>query len=163
MDFQRMVKLNEEYEPLRSHAISIAKTLKGAGFICTWGFFAQHSVKQGEEWFFEHYPIPVIGVESICEIGLDIPHTFVECKMKREEALAFDFSRLSSYQFEVYGVQDYLSSDFYNAQLTIADIHKRISQSMESEIGICLYLKPLAGIEELIAAIHLLKSFETYT
>ena len=156
MDTKRMQILNNEYEPLRIHTHNLLKALKKSGFECEWGYFAQHSVRDGDEWFFEHYPIPVIMIKNICEIGFDISQTFIEFKLKREAAVAFDFSRFDGFSFEVYGATDYLN-DFYNASQEIHDIHARIEKSDEKEIGVSLLFGYLESVENLVKAVNQLK------
>jgi hypothetical protein len=151
-----MQALNSEYEPLRMHTHAAVKALRNSGFECEWGYFAQHSVRNGTEWFFEHYPIPVITVGNICEIGFDLSQTFVECKLKRNVALAFDFSRLSAFTFEVYGITDYLN-DFYTVGQDIQDIHVKIERSAEKEIGVSLLFGYLESVENLFMAVNTFK------
>jgi hypothetical protein len=156
MDIKRMQVLNSAYEPLRTHTHTLLKALTNSGFEYEWGYFAQHSVRNGSEWFLEHYPIPVITVKNICEIGFDISRTFIEYKFKREDAIAFDFSRFYGFTFEVYGITDYLN-DFYNAGQDINDIHAKIENSDEKEIGVSLLFGYLESIENLMKAVNKLK------
>ena len=156
MDTKRMQVLNSEYEPLRTHTHNMLKALTNSGFECEWGYFAQHSVRNGNEWFFEHYPIPVITIKNVCEIGFDINQTFIECKLKRNDSIAFDFSQFYGFTFEVYGVTDYLN-DFYNAGQDINDIHAKIEKSDEKEIGVSLLFGYLESVENLMKAVNKLK------
>ncbi|HZU87274.1 MAG TPA: DUF3201 domain-containing protein, partial [Anaerolineaceae bacterium] len=113
---ERIQDLNRVYQPVYEQMKSILKELKAQGYPCEWGFYNQHSIKQAGTWVLEYYPIPVITVKDVCEIGLDMDHTFIECKLKREMALAFDFSFFNKYKYEVYGIEDFLN-DFYNETL----------------------------------------------
>jgi hypothetical protein len=156
MDTKRMQVLNSEYEPLRTHTRNMVKALTSSGFECEWGYFAQHSVRNGDEWFFEHYPIPVITVKNVCEIGFDLDQTFIECKLKRDAAIVFDFTRFYGFTFEVYGLTDYLH-DFYNADQDIKDIHAKINKSDEKEIGVSLLFGYLESVEDIIQTVKKLK------
>ena len=156
-----MQALNKEYEPLRAHTHAVVKALKNSGFECEWGYFAQHSVRNGSEWFFEHYPIPVITIKNICEIGFDIPETFIEFKLKREHAIAFDFSHLTGFRFDVYGVNDYLN-DIYHSGQDIHDIAAKIEKSDELEIGISLLFGYLESVENLMEAVNRVKEIVTF-
>lgn len=49
-----------------------------------WGYYKQHSVKINDEWITKEYPIPVISVEHIGDIGIDIDHIFLEIVLTRE-------------------------------------------------------------------------------
>jgi hypothetical protein len=161
MDTNRMQVLNEEYEPLRAHTHAMVKALKKSGFEYEWGFFAQHSVRNGSEWFFEHYPIPVITVKNVCEIGFDIPETFIEFKLKREHAIAFDFSRLQDCRFDIYGINDYLN-DIYHIGQDIRDIHAKIEKCDDLEIGISLLFGYLEPVENLMQAVNRVKEIVTF-
>lgn len=152
MDTRRMEILNREYEPLRSHTHKMLKALTAAGLEYEWGYFAQHTVRNGEEWFFEHYPIPVITVRGMGEIGFDLNQTFVEFKMDRVKALSFDFTQLKGFAFEVYGIQEYLN-DFYNARQSIQEIHDKIRGSDEEEVGVSLLFGYLEPVENILTAI----------
>lgn len=110
----------------------------------------------------EHFPIPVITVEDICDIGVDLAHIFIEGKLKRECALKFDFSLLKEYRFEVYGVQDYLN-DFYNASLSIEGIKDRILSSNEAEIGVSLFISHEGAIENILSILGTLKRCGFYS
>jgi hypothetical protein len=156
MDTKRMQVLNAEYEPLRTHTRNMVKALTSSGYECEWGYFAQHSVRNGDEWFFEHYPIPVITVKNVCELGFDLDQTFIEFKLKRDAAIAFDFTRFNGFTFEVYGLADYLN-DFYNADQDIKDIHAKIGKSDEKEIGVSLLFGYLESVEHLMQAVKKLK------
>jgi hypothetical protein len=156
----RMQVLNKEYKPLRLHTHQVLKALTELGFEHEWGYFAQHSVRNGSEWFFEHYPIPVITIRDICEIGFDLSQTFLECKVSREEALEFDFKRLQGFNFEVYGIKEYLN-DFYNAKQDIEDIHGKIDKSDEQEIGISLLFGYMESVETIINAVGSLQQIIT--
>lgn len=147
-----MQVLNQAYEPLRTHTHHMLKALTNSGFECEWGYFAQHSVRNGNEWFLEHYPIPVITIKNVCEIGFDICQTFIECKLKRDDAIAFDFTQFYGFTFEVYGLTDYLN-DFYNAAQDIHDIHAKIEKSDEKEIGVSLLFDHLEPVENLMKAV----------
>lgn len=151
-----MQVLNKEYEPLRTHTRAMLKALAQSGFACEWGYFAQHSVRNGDEWFFEHYPIPVITIKDVCEIGFDLNQTFLECKLKRETALAFDFTRFQDFIFEVYGITDYLN-DFYHAGLDVHAIRAKIESSEETEIGVSLLFGYLEPVETLLLAVKKVK------
>jgi hypothetical protein len=138
------------------HTHKVLKVLTELGFEHEWGYFAQHSVRDGDKWFFEHYPIPVITIRDICEIGFDLSQTFIECKVKTEEALKFDFKQLKGFNFEVYGVKEYLN-DFYNAKQDIKDIHEKIDKSDEQEIGISLLFGYMESVENIVSAVNSLE------
>ena len=127
--------LNAIYQPIYNYTKLLLLELRTVGYICEWHFFNNHSTQKSKEWITEYYPIPVITIKNICDVGLDIDRTFIECKIKRKEAINFDWTVFLTTSFEVYGVNDYLI-DFYNASLSSETISQKINQSNEQEIAV---------------------------
>ena len=134
----KLKTLNEIYIEINQKKKELIHFLKENGFQYRCGYYNQHSVKVDEEWITEEYPIPVISIEDIGDLGIDINHIFLEIVVTKEQALAFDFEKFKPYRFEVYGVENFLS-DFYNATLPLQDIHERIRISNEDSIGISFF------------------------
>ena len=153
--------LNDIYKPIYEYLQSLLKALKKSDYDYEWRFYNNHSIKKDNQWHLEYYPIPVVTVKDICDIGIDISHIFIEGKMKKEKAIGFDWKLISDYKFQVYGVEDYLN-DFYNSSLKIDDITERIIQSNESEIGIEFYFRYLEEINIILELIKKLESMGTY-
>lgn len=151
--------LNDLYKPIYEYYL--LKALKELDYSYEWKFCNNHSIRKDNEWILEYYPILVVTVKDICDIGIDINHTFIECKMKKGKAIGFDWNLISDYKFEVYGVEDYLN-DFYNSSLEINDITERIIQSNESEIGIEFEFRYLEEKSILLELIKKLESMGTY-
>ena len=80
------------------------------------------------------YPVPVISVKGYCDIEISFDRITVSTKMKRKTALAYSYDKIMKYDYEAYGVEDYLS-DFYHAGLTVQDLKDNIAKSDEKEIG----------------------------
>ena len=154
--------LNNIYEPLNECKTKIINYLNLNRYSYKWGYYSGHYVKSNNKWLLEHFPIPVITVEDICDIRVDLAHIFIEGKLKRECALKFDFSLLKEYRFEVYGVQDYLN-DFYNAGLSIEGIKDRILSSNEAEIGVSLFISHEGAIENILSILGTLKRCGFYS
>lgn len=152
MNIEKFGLLNSIYKPLQEGVKSIVNKLKSNNYECEWGYFGQHYVRSNDEWLLEHFPIPVIDVNSICEIGIDLEHIFIEYKILRQTALNYDFNKLTKYKFEVYGVENYLN-DFYNANMSLCDIRSRISESEEKEIGISIFLDIDTCLEDIFAIV----------
>ena len=53
--------------------------------------------------------------------------------MKRRTALEYSYDKIVQYEFEAYGVEDYLA-DFYHAGQTVQDLKDNIAKSDEEEI-----------------------------
>ena len=140
--------LNEIYVKINKKKKELIQALKEKGISYRWGYYSQHSVKINEEWITEEYPIPVITIDHISDLGIDIPHIFLEIAITREQALKFDYHKLESYPFEVYGMENYLN-DFYNTSLSFTEIKDRIQKSSEVSIGISVFFsvdEPASGI-----------------
>lgn len=92
-----------------------------------------HKVEDGN-WTREAYPIPVIGVKGFCDIEVQPDHISVSTKLKRSTALNYSFVKFAEYDFEAYGVEDYLA-DFYHPGQTIEELKENIRACQEQEIG----------------------------
>jgi hypothetical protein len=158
---QRMQMLNDIYKPVYQYLKCLLKTLKESGYDYEWGFYNNHSIREENQWVLEYYPIPVVTIKDICDIGIDMNHIFVECKVKKEKAIGFHWNIISDYKFEVYGVEDYLN-DFYNSSLTLDDISARIRQSNEKEVGIAFEFGYLEERSNLLEVVKKLESMGTY-
>ena len=60
----------------------------------------------------DYYPIPVISIKGYCDIEIEIDEITISTKLKYNDALNFDYSKIMHYDFEMYGVKDYLK-DYY--------------------------------------------------
>lgn len=88
----------------------------------------------GGEWHRESYPIPVVSVTGYCDIEISFEKISVSTKLKRDAALEYSFEKFAGYEFEAYGVEDYLA-DFYHAGQTIQEMKAHIRACKETEIG----------------------------
>jgi hypothetical protein len=139
-------KLNEIYESLYHRAMTIYNLMKLKGISVEWGWYAFHESKINHEYVTNFYPIPFITVKGICNIVIELNSISIESKISRE-AFSFDFG-IIPFKFEVYGIEDYLN-DFHNDKTDIKNIHNRILDSNENEVGIT-FLFGLDVIPEVI-------------
>lgn len=154
--------LNNAYKKLNDILVEFQGKLKSQNINYTWGFYNNHSIKDNNgNWVTEYFPIPVITIDSLCDIGIDLDFIFVETKMERERAITFDFSSFLPYKFEVYGVCEYLS-DFYNDSMDINNIGHEIEQSKENQIGISFFFKQDCHVDDIMELIYMLKSINTF-
>ena len=99
------------------------------------GWYSGHYHKMEDgNWTREAYPIPVIGVKGFCDIEVQPDHISVSTKLKRSSALNYSFVKFAEYDFEAYGVEDYLA-DFYPPGQTIEELKENIRACQEREIG----------------------------
>lgn len=125
-------KLNEIYAPVIRRAQSISAALSARGFAHKTEFHNGHFIKDGADFVEELFPIPVIGVEGLCDVEIQPDCVEVTSKLSREQAMKFDYTTLRG-DFEIYGVENYLD-DFYNKDMSTDGIADRIARSDESEI-----------------------------
>lgn len=150
--------LNKLYEPLHKYKTALIKKLTNLNFKIEWGYYALHSFRHNNSYVEEYYPIPVITIEGICDIGIDVNWIFIEGKLARRRAIEFNFSLLKDYNFEVYGINDYLT-DFYNETLCLNCINDRIKNSKEQEIGVSVYFNKNEPYSTLIDVIKKYKEW----
>lgn len=76
----------------------------------------------------------MISVKGFCDIEIQFDKISVSTKLKRDVALSYSFEKFSGYEFEAYGVEDYLA-DFYHAGQTIQEMKENIRVCDERGIG----------------------------
>ena len=130
-------ELNELYRELenRMHKIVAPFTSLHKGFNFSCGYYSGRYHKNAEgRYVMDFFPIPVITVNGLCDIEIDLDKVSVSTKLKREVALNYSYEKLSDYEFEAYGVDGYLD-DFYVKGNTYAELVENITRSKEKEIG----------------------------
>ena len=156
MDLNLFNHLNDIYKPILEKADEISRELQESGYTAKIDFYNNHSVKIDGSLVTESFPIPVITIKGIGDIGIDIDSVWFEAVLPKEKALALDYSSIAKrYRFEVYGSQDYLS-DIYNEQVAISDIVPGIENSTESDFCIQFYLNQSVAASDIIIIIRLL-------
>lgn len=111
-----------------------------------------------EDWEQELYPIPLLSLAGVCDIGLDVSRTFIEARLARKEALAMDWQLFSAYEAEVYGSKDcFLDFAAPARALPFSGLAEKLLQSSEEEVCLCLTLPALTPPEVLLQAVVLLE------
>jgi hypothetical protein len=160
---KEMDTLNRVYEPLCTKAKSLMVYLQHEiqeRYPVKFGFFNQHYVRTDSDWFMEYYPIPVVTVADLCDIGFDLHNIFIEFFLPRIIAASVDFNRLASYHFEVYGAENYLE-DYYNKEMSIHELKEKLQKSSEENVGITIFLSADTDNQLLIELINLVKSYKS--
>jgi hypothetical protein len=120
-------QLNTVYKPMCEKSREICEVLQNKGYKISSGFYNKHSKKIDGEFSTEFFPIPVISIENIGDVGIDIDETWLEVVMSKEKAVDFDYSRIGEkYKFELYGMK-------ITTTLNIETLHFSITCLM----GIC--------------------------
>lgn len=132
--------LNSIYKPLCDKSAEIYQALKDAEYQVTCQFHNNHSVKRNNDFATEYFPIPVISIENLGDIGVDINSVWFEVVLPKEKAIKLDYANIANrYRVEIYGSDNFLC-DLYNEQIDVSKIVSNISNSSEINICILFYL-----------------------
>ena len=135
MDKELLNKLNTVYYQLEIKQAEITHALFHRIFELESGWYNGHYHKNdNDNWIRESYPIPVIGVKGLCDIEIQFDKISISTKLKRNSAMIYSFEKFDGYEFEAYGVEDYLA-DFYHMGQTLQEMKDSISTCDEKEIG----------------------------
>lgn len=157
MDKELLNALNTAYYRLEMKQAEIVYALFHRIFELESGWYNGHYHKGDDgNWFRESYPIPVIGVKGFCDIEIQFDQISVSTKLKRNTALAYSFEKFSGYEFEAYGVENYLA-DFYHAGQTIQEMKENIRTCDEKEIGFSFVFPFDAAGKEIFEFVKLLR------
>ncbi|MBE5951221.1 MAG: hypothetical protein E7260_06445 [Lachnospiraceae bacterium] len=152
-------ELNELYRELenRMHKIiaPFASLHKGYDFSC--GYYSGHYHKNVEgKYMMDFFPIPVVTVKGLCDIEIDLDKVSVSTKLRREVALNYSYEKLLGYEFEAYGVDEYLD-DFYVKGNSYSELVENIASSKEKEIGFSFLFSEDVGAEEIYKCVKFLR------
>lgn len=158
MDKTLLEEINALYLRLETKQTQITRALLAQGLCPHSGWYNGHYHRdEAGEWIKEAYPIPVISLEGLCDIELEFDKLSVSAKLTREAALAFAFEELAEYDFEAYGVEDYLA-DFYHRGSTLQEMKAQIRSCPEAEIGFSFYFPFESDKVRLAEFVQLLRS-----
>ena len=156
MDMNLLNQLNSIYKPIWEKSIELNRAFQSQGYTSSCGFYNNHSIKVDGSFVTEYFPIPVITVNGVGDIGIDLDSVWFEVVLPKEKAIALDYESITgSYKIEVYGCQNYLK-DIFNDQIPISDIVPNIKKSSENEFFILFYLKQCITTNDIIAIIRML-------
>ncbi len=127
-------QLNEIYYPLDLKQAELNALFRGDFRLESSWYNGHYHKDETGNWCRESYPIPVIGVKGLCDIEVPFDKISISTKLKRDAALGYPFEKLAGYEFEAYGVENYLT-DFYHSGQTAQDLRENIRACNEKEIG----------------------------
>ena len=130
-------ELNELYKALYTKAQRIRDLYLSTHYKrkCIMGFYNGHYSKNEEGTYeMEYYPIPVISIIDCCDIEIGLGKISISTKLSKFDAETFDYSLIEKYEFEAYGVENYLE-DYYTKGSTINEFVHRVKESNEQHIG----------------------------
>lgn len=149
--------LQEEYGRLELKYYQMWNGLNQCVFTLDGGWFNGHFERSEDGgWVNQSYPIPVISVKGYCDVEVGFDKITVSTKRKRTDALDYSYEKLGGYDFEAYGVEDYLS-DYYHPGQTIADMKAAIAESNEREIAFSFTLPWETTQEQICDFVKLLR------
>lgn len=115
MNKELLNELNTAYYRLEMKQAEIVYAFFHRIFELEFGWYnGRYHKGDNDNWIRESFPIPVIGIKDLCDIEIQFNEISVSAKLKRNIALAYSFEKLTEYEFEAYGVEDYLAA-FYRA------------------------------------------------
>lgn len=127
--------LNQIYRELELKSVELTTALFHRIFEVQSGYYSGHYHKAADgQYVMDNYPIPVVSVKGYCDIEIDLDSISVSTKLKRTDALKYDYTKLRGYSFEAYGVESYLD-DYYHEGQTVHDLISNIEKCDEKEIG----------------------------
>ncbi len=131
---EKMELLNEIYAPMQRKAHQMAFGLHHRIFSpqLVYGDDYRMMDETGHESFC-YFPLPVVVVPGYCEVVVHLDHVAVQSKLSRAKLLECSFEKLASYDFKVYGDDDYYRQ-FYGANMTIQQMKEAIRQSEERQL-----------------------------
>lgn len=135
MNTELLNEMNAAYCRLETKKAEIVHALWHKIFELESGWYNGHYHRNEDgEWSREFYPIPVISVNGLCDIEIQFDKVSVSTKLKRSKALGYSFEKFVQYEFEAYGVEDYLAN-FYHEGQTVNEMKENIRTSDETDIG----------------------------
>ncbi len=152
-------ELNEIYKKLenRMHRIIAPFTSLHKGFDFSCGYYSGHYQKDVDgKYVMDFFPIPVVTLKGLCDIEIDLDKVSVSTKLRRDMALNYAYEKLSGYEFEAYGVDEYLD-DFYIKGNTYSELVKNIANSREKEIGFSFVFSGDVGADEIYKVVRFLR------
>lgn len=132
--------LNEIYKPLIAKSDKLFNMLNAIYHKkVSLGFYNNHFYKnENGEYLPDYFPIPVVSIENFCDLEFDLDCISITTKLKKDDAIKLDYSKISKYIFEIYGVNEYLT-DYYTENTDIYDALNKLKNSSESEFFYTFY------------------------
>lgn len=107
---------------------------------CRLDFFKENYLHIDGQYRLQHYPIPIISVNEIGDIGYNLDQIFFEFALEKKDFLSKDLSDFINHynSLEIYGGHDCLI-DFNEKNDTPEMIRKKVQHSDETIIMLSVY------------------------
>lgn len=129
-------EINDVYTKLEARMLAVYGSLYHRMFELECGWYNGH-YSQGDdgEWVRDAYPIPVVSVKGLCDLEISFDRITLTTKLGRMQAIEYSFAKFANYNFEAYGVNDYLNS-YRSEGESIQEFKKNLLSTKEREIFI---------------------------
>lgn len=130
-------EINAAYAQLEARMLAVCGSLRNRNRMfepeCGW-YNGHYSLGEGG-WVRQAYPIPVVSVKGLCDIEISFSGMTLTTKLSRARALEYSFDKLADYDFEAYGVEDYLCT-LRSAGESLEAFKRNLASTVEQEIFI---------------------------
>ncbi len=134
--FEKIRQLNALYAPMEEKARQIKRGLEGIFPSVQLGYYGGHWRRDEKGVYqMDAFPIPVLEVAGVCDVEISPDGVSLTVKLRRNAALAYQWEKLTDWEFEVYGTEDY-TGDFYLPGMSLEQLRENIRKSGEQEIGV---------------------------
>lgn len=134
--YEKVIQLNSTYKPLLKRAAKCQVLLKSANKTTKFVWANNHYEKYNGKYVCEAYPIPVVEIEGIGDVGFDLNDCFYKGYFAKEKLLVMDLDLLKEIgYFALYGESDCLN-DIYNS-----------SKNWEKQLACCCNSQTLLTVK----------------
>lgn len=152
-----IAQIDAAYAQLDMRRAQIVHALFHRMFELESGWYNGHYREDGDGgWHMDSYPIPVVSVKGLCDIEISFDKITVSTKLRRAKALEYSYEKILRYDFEAFGVEDYLNT-FYGGGQTVEELKNGISKSDEREIGFAFVFPEDVEGKEIFEFVKLLR------
>ncbi|RKJ40102.1 hypothetical protein D7X94_09555 [Acutalibacter sp. 1XD8-33] len=131
-----MKERNEIYEQLQTRCGALRHGLRDGMPETKWGWYNGHYYKNDQgEYERAEYPIPVITVQGVCDIEINLDSVSLTTKRGRLETLDYSLDKFAGIPFEVFSIEQYLDPDYYAPGMDMEAFRENIRKSQEKELG----------------------------
>ncbi|WP_462361556.1 hypothetical protein [Parvimonas micra] len=101
--------LQNFYSNIEKIAEILTSSLKNQSLSIDSGWYNDHYHIENGNWIREAYPIKVLTLNGLCDIEIGFFNIAITSKLKKEQALSYNFSSLESLnlKYDVYGVENF--------------------------------------------------------
>lgn len=155
--------LQNFYSNIEKIAEVLTSSLKNQSLSIDSGWYNDHYHIENGNWIREAYPIKVLTLNGLCDIEIGFFNIAITSKLKKEQALLYNFSSLESLnlKYDVYGVENFLL-DFKNEFFDEKEkIKNKIKNSSEEDIAFSFYFElnsSKSNIQKIVNTINLLRA-----